>query len=500
MDEQVLFRIYRVASRVLESEKMKKEIFSYQGLFPYIIAKIRLLWPSNWNIDLQELYQTTSFWEGVPSSLWAVYLWKATVLFNASSKLSIPHYFHQYLVEQFIFNSLPIRDITRQVTTMVNSNWAIWKLVNAHTLLASLSILLEGEMMFDDALLSEVIDYASQKLALEKSSEIDFVGLDDDMRPIMFDTINFYYKLIETLLTRESEQVNLILEDLILNLQEYLKCPGLISWFACSVTNCLMQIFLIRRFRPVSLPSVAEKSWLDLWREVKTFYLDLPDSSENDLMAAVDFAHYSSFTNIAIRKVRLNDENLIDVAEFISHNVREEVKLPYDWMNRIPITTSIIRPLIENCREQLPTLLVFLSERFVERNRYALPLLASDIQRILKIVRNSNDSKVLSGALIALSSSKFLRLAGAKLTLKMINADLTKADFAVPLFNLEKMDKEATNIKEIINEIAIDILKSPKNYAFKLTLAAASYLAQHSPVNFSPLLTLEHELKLYVSD
>ncbi len=147
----------------------------------------------------------------------------------------------------------------------------------------------------------------------------------------------------------------------------------------------------------------------------------------------------------------------------------------------------------------IETLLVSLSERYIESYTDSAPLLTSDVQRILRIARNTNDPKLLSGALIALSSSKFLRLAGPQLTLKMIRADLTKADFAVPLFNLENRDNELADTKEIIKEIAIGILESPKDYALKVILAATNYLAQYAPVNFSPLLSMENELKLYVS-
>ncbi len=498
-DEHVLFRIYRVASQILEPEKMKKELFSYQGKIPDIIAKVRLLWPSSWQIDVQELFQNLSFWEGVPNSLWSEYLWHTTINFNIKSKLLIPPTLHLYLVEQFIFNSLSIRDILNPTTFTINSNWAIWKLVNAHRLLATLSLFLfEDVALFENPQISETKGIVAQKLAFEKDSEIDFVGLDEEMQSAISKIINLYYKLIEMFLIEEGKQIDPVLEDFILTIRKYFKYPGLISWFACRIATNILQIFLVRRYRPIDFfPS--QQIWSVLWSELAAFYANLPNNSGDEKEELLRFAQLSSYEPMVIRYVRLNDGNLVDAVKLLASNICRGDKFPHDWMDRMPITTSILRPLVENCREQLLTLLVSLSERYVERNIHSSPLLTSDVQRILRIVRNTNDPKVLSGALIALSSSKFLRLAGSQLTLKMICADLTKADFAVPLFNLENRDKETPDVRETLKEIAIGILKSPKDYALKITLASTSYLAQYSPVNVSPLLSMENELKLYIS-
>jgi hypothetical protein len=50
-----------------------------------------------------------------------------------------------------------------------------------------------------------------------------------------------------------------------------------------------------------------------------------------------------------------------------------------------------------------------------------------------------------------------------------------------------------------MREIALQILESPKDYTFKITSTAASYLVEHFAINFPPLLTMEDELNLHIS-
>jgi hypothetical protein len=129
---------------------------------------------------------------------------------------------------------------------------------------------------------------------------------------------------------------------------------------------------------------------------------------------------------------------------------------------------------------------------------FSVPSLsASDIQRVLKVMRNSSDTEVLNGGLIILSSSKFVRSAGVDLTLKMMQAGFNRADLAANLFNRESFEDHNQNDREFITEVAKRILQAPDKYALAITNGASQYLAEYSPSDSQPLLYMEDELKLY---
>jgi hypothetical protein len=193
--------------------------------------------------------------------------------------------------------------------------------------------------------------------------------------------------------------------------------------------------------------------------------------------------------------------------------------LPFDWLKGIPLT-RMLPSLLERCSNCLPTLLAAISDTplipFISKQVLATsdmeitipftgfnfdsPLSAAGIQRILKVVRNTDDSKILSGGLIALSSSKFLRSAGSDLTLKMLRGASNKGDIAAMHLFDQRFSRELdTNSKSIIDELARGILESPNDYTFLVTCAAAEHLASYSPVGLTPLLSLEEKLNLHVN-
>jgi hypothetical protein len=106
----------------------------------------------------------------------------------------------------------------------------------------------------------------------------------------------------------------------------------------------------------------------------------------------------------------------------------------------------------------------------------------------------------LEGALVALSTSNFLNVAGTELTLKMIRATSTKSGIASQLFSQRRNEYETQDSKErkLIPLLAKEIVENPKAYSVGIATAAATYLAEHYQVSLPPLLTLENEIGLQV--
>jgi hypothetical protein len=117
------------------------------------------------------------------------------------------------------------------------------------------------------------------------------------------------------------------------------------------------------------------------------------------------------------------------------------------------------------------------------------------MQRILKLTRSTKDTKLLEGALVALSSSKFLNLAGPELTLKMIRSTIRKTSVARRLFFVHQPGTRETRV---LTQSAKKIVENPNRFTLGVRRAAANYLAEHLPITHAPLLTVETDLGLQV--
>jgi hypothetical protein len=186
-------------------------------------------------------------------------------------------------------------------------------------------------------------------------------------------------------------------ENYSLTIKKYLKQSGLTSWLACRCALNLMFSMFVRRGINI-YPLREQNSWRSLWREFKIFFpnrlyhLESSDE-ENEMMTFLHSIISSPFLipNATSGYVRLNnDGNLFNLVDIIADHICEGKELPFDWIKCIPLNRMIL-PLLERCS-----------------------------QRILKVIRNTDDPKVLSGGLIALSSSKFLRTAGPNLNFKNV--------------------------------------------------------------------------------
>ena len=119
-----------------------------------------------------------------------------------------------------------------------------------------------------------------------------------------------------------------------------------------------------------------------------------------------------------------------------------------------------------------------------------------DIQRILGVARRATTADVLSGALAALLGSRFLKLAGVDLTLRMIKAGSTNADLGSRLFSGSLAGWDAYDVSKL-GTIATSILADQGEYSGNVASSAAEYLFETRGVTLPPLLDLEEALGLY---
>ncbi len=176
--------------------------------------------------------------------------------------------------------------------------------------------------------------------------------------------------------------------------------------------------------------------------------------------------------------------------------------MPFEWLETIPLATSIVRPLVESCTRFLPELLTSIGQRrFL--NVGAAPLLVQDTQRILKIARETDDPGVLAGAASALRYARFIRIAEPELILKLFRSTAGD-DLAITTFNAYKFGARVYGTEPPAKELektrtlARSISKEPERFRFQIACTAAEFLAEYEQVGFPPLLHEEGELNIKI--
>jgi hypothetical protein len=120
-------------------------------------------------------------------------------------------------------------------------------------------------------------------------------------------------------------------------------------------------------------------------------------------------------------------------------------------------------------------------------------------QQILKIVRDTQEPLLLEGALIALSVTRFLKLADASLTLKMLSANINN-QFAFEIILGAQTQREENDDKTaaIIEVICREIIEKPEKYGLRLVTLATKHLVDYYPNNLPPLIDFEEQLCIHI--
>jgi hypothetical protein len=518
-DEYVLYRLYRIASQLLTQEAIGLAILRYRGADPNLVAKVRLVWPYSYSIDVSNTAKVDSFWHDVNELTWAKWWFYVGVRADLATNLPAPTHFHQLLVRQLAMNSITYNTWYHNRFAQMNllSKWAVWKLISYQKMLSLTT-------MTSTRGLSERVQ-SMIRAAIDDDTDIDYTGLDSVTSAIVRDLLKVMRDVLADKLARNDKTADTLAIHTPA-LVKYLKQPGLLSWLACGCTVALLRAVVteyIAHTRPVPIMEqtaigellIQKEPLRTLWDEVRIFYQ--PESSNPDtgrinddssLALLLSDIYRSSrtfrsayFDNTPLRIRLQEDGELVDIVDILADYVNETKDMPFDWIKSIPMTTRCIRPLLDKCKSDLPRLLRVLSSlHFVHPGR-GRPLLTPDMQRILKIVRSTNDQEILVGALITLSTSKFLLTAGKDLILKLIRAESNRTGFTTDLFARFRTDNSEGDSKEIelITEIAKEILKDPYGYAFRLVCKAADYLAEQSPINRPPLLNEEDALGIKIA-
>lgn len=500
-DEYTLFRLYKVVCKILDKNQSKVFLLKYDGTNLEIKAKILILWASKWMIDtsleLNQVILENKFTSKLACQTW----WKASLETKVATDLQFPIEYHSQLVAQYASNPISIYrgSLNNAPLSKPKSKWAIWHFVHYQQLLPYI-----------------VYDVDKTKLVknnFEKAENISYEGLDKKVKILLKELNKELYKVISSHKKTNSE--TFILSDYVNSAIKYVDEPGIVGWIACQTLLNLIQLFLLPQrgwdyslfnldvFR-TSSSAVLNEAAINLINTIpeklSPYYDDIdPQGSRISWTSRLSPRGYSSngLSTISPNNIRLKNSNLVSVTSLIIDKIRNGKEFPIEWLEEILWTTDIIRPIVEACRNCIPKALKFFYENPFTPDSITYstkPLLIQDINRVLSEVRKSEDNKTLAGALIALHSSKFLRVAGVKLTLKMLRASSLHSFIASQIFNNKYDYVNDNEYGDIIQNVAKAVIEDSKSFSLKIYTSAAAYLAETLPYSLPPLLTLEESL------
>jgi len=323
---------------------------------------------------------------------------------------------------------------------------------------------------------------------------VSFDGLDAGFKAAMHDSLEFLSAAV-----KQPQHLKSLLSTYEHRLRAHILQPGLVGVLA---GRCLVMF-----------------PWVHVYRDSDGFRLLLAVEAEsdgglrfepaggllwdevNELFDQRELAAFrASVSGFPLSRIRVIEGGKpVAVWELLARYMLEEDGLPFEWMKHVPYSNTIIRPLVQACRSSLPQLLSKISDLDFRAVGPAPGLLAQDLQRIVKIVRNTHDQKILRGAAVALSTSKFIRLAGQETILKIVQAE----NGSQPIDLLGKASQFSDRHSEpdqagIVEDVAKTIMRRQMEFPFRARTWAASYLAARPQRGVAPLLSLEDDLGLAI--
>jgi len=502
-DDYLLYRLYYVLKDLLPSDRFSVEASKYRGPSPNITANIRLRWPAEWRKDIKKLSEKSTFWSDVSDEIWVDAIWEAFLDSNLAEFAVIPRAFHSKLVEEFAINPIPI-SLARPIFSGSGDD----------NQLAVVELLRTQKSLFDFSLTPR----RNEAVPVQAYSDdrLDIRGLDEITGPYLIELIRTANKLISKLPGRSAEQAE-AMDTYLKTIGRHIETPGILGWIACRCYTNLLQIStaiqfgrsrkMAERDERVNFISVlrGHPEWTSIVASAGKLFghsgpVDVthPQYLRGNLYDYQFGRHFNSSLIPTHVRVESESEPLM-VTDLLERSICRKERVPYAWIKRIPLTPSMMRPLVAKCLSCIPELLLFCNDSRISRFGTGDPLLVQQIQRILKVTRRANDSKVLSGALIVLLDSSFLQLAGAELTLRMLAAEKGRVSVGSRLFEQRRVDPHIARTKDIvlINEVARGVMATPERFPFRTVSDAASYVADHSTLSQPSLMSEEGNFGIF---
>ena len=217
-DDGSLSRLYHVASFALADTQILQHAKVFESANRSRTARVRLVWPKVRPSHLIDASGASDYWPKLPDPSWAAVWYRLALKESAYTALGGPVKYHQLLVEEFCFTSLPARidaGLDDAGFLSPRSDWAIW------TLCANLQKL--GALLTGKGGDHEKIE--------QPLSSVTLAGLDEDVSPLVEELTKASSAAVNGVLRDKGSQVELA--NLLASIERGLNDDGLKGWIAC---------------------------------------------------------------------------------------------------------------------------------------------------------------------------------------------------------------------------------------------------------------------------
>jgi hypothetical protein len=191
-----------------------------------------------------------------------------------------------------------------------------------------------------------------------------------------------------------------------------------------------------------------------------------------------------------------NGDVPVPLIKLLASHLSGDASTPYsDLVQRMPISTEHIHDLLEVTSEIDPDFLRLIGRLDFRMAVIQRPLRVAYINRILSIARRSDDELVVAGSIISVVGSRFYKLAGVDLLLKMLANREAGAALAQLTFRGQVIGDETRDLT-VVQEVARSIMRRPERFELYTVQAATSFWAEHTRGEFPPLSSANKDLHL----
>ena len=425
-DYHLLRLLHGLAARVLPHDDYTNIVLSYAGDDPESRAMIRLTCPHQRGAALTSLAVRDGYWDNVSTATWARRLWHAALQHGFVADIRHPAGVQSHLLLHFVAAQFPNMDSKNPVVQIPNVGApAIWKLQQNIQIMRQLMPEM-SESVLPHAPHPERPDSKSLSWSDGYGQNLP-VETHDCLRALVEGSDDVVSALMEGDAAAQAE----VMFSFYRTIREHLRDPGMAGWLAC---RCAVEIL---QYPFGASPSTLDREMLeDVVRTVTEFY---NPSKAYDVHIWYDHELFRFGIPLQLRLGAGAEPRLLEavITDWVYDRVGPEEERYCSWLATSPIPGELMKPLVETCRDDLTRLLEFIGRNGVLLSRGGPRLRVQDVQRVLKICRETEDDAVLRGAANVLVRAKVSRIADPALIVKIM-AVAPMSGFTTRVLNPER--------------------------------------------------------------
>ena len=485
IDVYAIHSIFRVASILLPEMQYVELALAYSGSDSGIRSLVRMSLPYDREstVNMEEFSSHPAYWADVPVADWARCFWYAAIQRGVVLDLVCPEEMHFRLAVEFVTDCRPSRDgEVRALDIKSRHPLAIWKLQQNLQMMRG-DLQREADASGDETTRGRKVD-EGRGHGIDDSS-LDYRFLEDELAQCIRDLITASSGMIASWSRDDDADRKRAISKYVEAIRVHLEDPGISGWVAC---RCAVE-FLERL--PRSLRIELEQGPLD---EMLGLVEELYGANEG-LRKSRHVLHrfqYSMPTEVRLARGKPTTPLVRIVVESIRGQLVGHRGRVASWVEHMALPSLILKPLVEECGEDLEALLRFLGDRPVLGIMSRSRLRVQDTRRVLKICRETGEEGVLRGAACVLVNAAFGRVAKAGVVLKILSAGPTGLILFQMFRNVgESAGKGRQSMSEsysdLSNDVARDILRYPMRFPSWVVQRAAEFVAESDALKNTPL-------------